>query len=366
MPPREEQDRAHMARALDLARRGLYTTTPNPHVGCVIVRDGAVLGEGWHARAGEAHAEVLALRDARARGHDAHGATAYVTLEPCNHQGRTGPCVDALLDAKIARVVVAARDPFAPAARGAERLRAGGIAVDIGVREAEARALNCGFFSRIERGRPFVRTKLATSLDGRSALDDGTSQWITGEAARADGHAWRARACAILTGVGTVLQDDPQLTVRAVETPRQPLRVIVDRRADTPPTARALAGAPTIVVTAGERNPAWPAQTQTLALPDPRGRVDLHALMRELARREINEVHVEAGAKLNGALLDAGLLDEVLLYVAPGIIGDRARGAFERAAPLARLADRTALAWESIERVGEDLRIVARVVREET
>jgi diaminohydroxyphosphoribosylaminopyrimidine deaminase/5-amino-6-(5-phosphoribosylamino)uracil reductase len=231
------------------------------------------------------------------------------------------------------------------------------------VLEDDARALNCGFFSRVERGRPWVRAKLATSLDGRSALADGTSQWITGEAARADGHAWRARACAILTGVGTVLQDDPQLTVRAIDTPRQPLRVIVDRRGDTPASARVLQGEPPLIVTAGETNPAWPSHAQTLALPDPRGRVDLHALMKELARREINEVHVEAGAKLNGALLEAGLLDEVLLYVAPAIIGDPARGAFERLEPLASLAQRTALAWESVERVGEDLRIVARVLR---
>jgi diaminohydroxyphosphoribosylaminopyrimidine deaminase/5-amino-6-(5-phosphoribosylamino)uracil reductase len=355
-------DRAHMARALALAARGLYTTTPNPRVGCVIVRDGAVLGEGWHARAGEAHAEIAALRDAAARGHDVRGATVYVTLEPCNHHGRTGPCAEALVDARVARVVAAARDPFARAGGGAERLRSAGVAVDLGVMEREARAQNCGFFSRIVRGRPWVRTKIAMSVDGRTALADGTSQWITGEAARADGHAWRARACAILTGVGTVLQDDPQLTVRAVETPRQPLRIIVDRHGDTPPAARVLAGAPALVVTAGAVDAAWPSGTQTLILPDAQGRVDLPQLMRELASRDLNEVHVEAGAKLNGALLDAGLIDEVLLYLAPSVIGDPARGAFERAAPLATLAQRAQLEFDSLERIGDDLRIVARVI----
>jgi len=358
-------DRAHMARALALAARGLYTTTPNPRVGCVIVRDGAVLGEGWHARAGEAHAEIAALRDAAARGHDVRGATVYVTLEPCNHHGRTGPCAEALLGARVARVVAATRDPFALAGGGAERLRGAGVAVDIGVLEREARAQNCGFFSRVVHGRPWVRTKIAASLDGRTALADGTSQWITGAAARADGHAWRARACAILTGVGTVLQDDPQLTVRAVETPRQPLRVIVDRHGDTPPAARVLAGAPALIVTAGAVNAAWPAGTQTLTLPNAQGRVDLPQLMRELASRDINEVHVEAGAKLNGALLDAGLIDEVLLYLAPSVIGDPARGAFERAAPLGALAQRAQLAFDSIERIGDDLCIVARVIARE-
>jgi len=355
-----QADRGYMARALELAGRGLYTTAPNPRVGCVIVRDGAVAGEGWHERAGLAHAEVAALADARARGHDARGATAYVTLEPCNHTGRTGPCVDALLAAGVARVVVATRDPHEPAAGGAARLRAAGVQVDTGLMEEEARALNCGFFTRIERGRPWMRTKLAVSLDGRTALANGESQWITGEAARADGHAWRARACAILTGVGTVLQDDPQLTVRAVSTPRPPLRIVVDRHGDTPPDARVLQGAAALVVTAGPRNPQWPSGTQTLALPDANGRVDLRALAAELAAREMNEVHVEAGARLNGALLDAGLLDEALIYMAPAIIGDPARGGFERATPLSALAQRAHLSIDAVDRVGADLRIVAR------
>jgi len=357
-----QADRGHMARALALAARGLHTTTPNPRVGCVLVEDGVVIGEGWHERPGLAHAEVAALDDARRRGHATRNATAYVTLEPCNHQGRTGPCVDALLAAGVARVVVAVEDPHTDAGGGAARLRAAGVDVTLGVMAAEAEAQNRGFFSRHRRGRPWVRTKLATSVDGRTALADGTSRWITSAAARADGHAWRARACAILTGVGTVLQDDPELTVREVETPRQPLRVVIDRNADTPPGARVLQGAPALVVTAGPRNPAWPAVVTTLALPNAQGRVDLPGLMAALAAREINEVHVEAGAKLNAALLAAGLLDELLWYVAPAVIGDPARGAFEHVAPLASLADRAELVFDAVDRVGDDLRIVARFV----
>lgn len=360
MPDASATDRAHMARALELARRGLFTTTPNPRVGCVIVRHDVMIGEGWHVRAGAPHAEVAALDDVRRRGGDPRGATAYVTLEPCNHTGRTPPCVDALIAAGVARVVFAVREPHAIAAHGAERLAAAGIAVETGVLEDEARQLNVGFFTRIARGRPWIRTKLAASLDGRTALADGTSRWITGEAARADGHAWRARACAVLTGVGTVLQDDPQLTVRAVPTTRQPRRIVVDRRADTPPQARVLDGGGALVVTAGPRNDGWPAGTETLALPDATGRVDLAALMRALGEREVNELHVEAGAKLNGALLDAGLVDELLLYVAPSVIGDPARGLFERGAPLAALAGRATLSIDTVDRIGDDLRIVAR------
>jgi len=356
-----DDDRRHMARALALAARGLYTTTPNPRVGCVIVRDGQMIGEGWHERAGGAHAEVAALADARARGHDPRGATLYATLEPCNHHGRTPPCVDAVLAAGIARVVAAMHDPVPGHGRGGERLRGAGVRVDVGLLRDEALALNAGFVSRVTRGRPWVRTKLATSLDGRTALVSGESHWITGSAARADGHAWRARACAILTGIGTVLHDDPQLTARDVKTPRQPLRVIIDRHADTPPDARVLQGEPALIVTAGAHNTAWPATAQWLALPDGGGRVDLAGVLQTLASREINEVHVEAGAKLNGALLEAGLIDELLLYVAPSLIGDPARGMFELAQPLAALARRVALEWQSVERIGDDVRIVARV-----
>jgi diaminohydroxyphosphoribosylaminopyrimidine deaminase/5-amino-6-(5-phosphoribosylamino)uracil reductase len=358
-------DRALMARALALAARGLYTTSPNPRVGCVVARGSDVIGEGWHERAGLAHAERLALDDARARGHELRGATVYVTLEPCNHTGRTPPCVDALIDARVGRVVAAMPDPNPVASGGAARLREGGIAVETGLMADEARELNPGFVSRMTRGRPWVRTKLAASLDGKTALASGASRWITGEAARADGHAWRARACAILTGIGTVREDDPELTVRAVATTRQPRRVVVDRYAETPPTARVLAGGHAIVATARDANAAWPAGTRTLALPDAEGRVDLRALMHELALDGVNELHVEAGARLNGALLDARLVDEIVCYLAPSLIGDPAPGLFHPRMPLADLAARTPLAFTSVDRFGDDVRIVARVLHGE-
>ena len=356
-----QADRAHMARALALAERGLFTTTPNPRVGCVIARGDTVVAEGFHARAGEAHAEVAALEDAARRGVDVAGATLYVTLEPCNAHGRKPPCVDAVIGARIGRVVAAMHDPSPRKGGGAQRLRAAGIEVDVGLMEEEARDLNPGFVSMVERGRPWVRLKVAASLDGRTALVGGESQWITGEAARADGHAWRARACAILTGVGTVLHDDPALTVRAVATTRQPRRIVVDRHAQTKASARVLEGAGALMVTAGPRNPAWPASIESLVLPGPRGRVDLEAMMRTLGERDILELHVEAGAKLNGALLDAGLVDEILMYVAPSVLFDPARGAFERDGPLTSLASRVALAFRDVTRIGDDLRIVARV-----
>ena len=363
MPDYSAADQAHMARALTLAERGLYTATPNPRVGCVVVKDGAVVGEGFHLRAGEPHAEVNALKQAREHGRDARGGTLYVTLEPCNHYGRTPPCVDAILTAGIGRVVAAMPDPNPAAGNGAERLRTAGIVVDMGLLENEARELNIGFISRMERGTPWVRVKLAVSVDGRSALTNGASQWITGPDARADGHAWRARACAVLTGVGTILQDDPQLTVRDVDTTRQPLRVIVDRNADTPPKARVLGGGPSLVVTAGARNNGWPASVETLALPDSAGRIDLTAMMRSLAGRGVNELHVEAGARLNGALIGDGLVDELLVYVAPSVLGDPARGMFELAAPLTSLSARVPLEWQGILRIGADLRVIARIVR---
>ena len=357
-----DDDHRFMARALALAERGLFTTTPNPRVGCVIVLDGRVVGEGWHERAGEAHAEVAALRDARAHGRDVRGATMYVTLEPCNAHGRTPPCVDAVLDAGIARVVAAMPDPN-PDQKGSEaRLRDAGVRVDVGLREAEAFAQNIGFASRMTRRRPWLRMKIAASLDGRTALDNGESRWITGPEARADGQRWRARACAILTGIGTVRTDDPELTVRAVATTRQPLRVIVDRHAETPPDARVLAGGGALVVTADARNPRWPASIESLVLPDANGRIDLHALARVLAERGCNEVHVEAGARLNAELLDKGLVDELLVYLAPSIIGDPARGMFGRTQPLASLAGRIGVEWTSIEKVGTDVRVLARVV----
>lgn len=354
-------DRDMMTRALALAERGLFTTTPNPRVGCVIAREGLVLGEGWHERAGSAHAEVRALDDARERGNDVRGATAYVTLEPCNHQGRTPPCSAALLAAGIKRVVAAMNDPDPQAAGGADRLKVDGVTVEVGLLEDAARELNVGWIHRLRHGRPWIRIKVAASLDGRTALENGASQWITGEQARADGHRWRARACAILTGIGTVRQDDPRLTVRAIATPRQPLKVVVDRHGELPRTARVLTGGDVIVVTATKPMASFPDNVQVITVPDRDGRIDLHAMAKALGEREINELHVEAGAKLNGALLAAGIVDELLLYVAPCLLGDPARGMFALPAPLERLGDRVSLTVRSIDGVGVDWRVVARV-----
>lgn len=353
-------DHRHMAYALELAARGLYTTTPNPRVGCVIVKDGRVVGEGWHEKAGAAHAEPIALEHARKQ---AAGATVYVTLEPCAHHGRTPPCVDALLKAKPARVVAAMQDPNPQTAgKGFDRLRAAGITVDVGLMETEARELNIGFVSRMTRGTPWVRMKVAASLDGRTALADGQSQWITGSDARRDGHAWRARACAVLTGVGTVKDDDPQLNVREVQTTRQPLRVVVDSRMQTPLTAKIL-GPGTIIAAAGAdvpRSVALRAKgAEVVVLPNHEGKVELPALLQELARRGCNEVHVEAGHKLNGSLLDEGLVDELLVYMAPCILGDTAQGMFHLP-PLDSLAGRRKLKITEVTRVGEDLRMLAR------
>ena len=350
-----------MARALELAARGLYTTTPNPRVGCVIVKDRAVVGEGWHEKAGAAHAESIALQ---AAGAQAAGATVYVTLEPCAHHGRTPPCVDALVAAKPARVVAAMQDPNpATAGNGFARLRAAGITVDAGLQETAARELNPGFVSRMTRGTPWVRMKVAASLDGRTALANGQSQWITGEAARRDGHAWRARACAVLTGVGTVKDDDPQLTVRDVATTRQPLRVVVDSRLQTPLAARVL-GPGTLIAAAGVDAPRSVALrahgAEVVVLPNHEGKVELPALLQELARRGCNEVHVEAGHKLNGSLLEEGLVDELLIYLAPCILGDTAQGMFHLP-PLASLADRRNVRITDIQRIGDDLRVLARL-----
>jgi diaminohydroxyphosphoribosylaminopyrimidine deaminase/5-amino-6-(5-phosphoribosylamino)uracil reductase len=357
----DNHDREHMGRALELAARGLFTTTPNPRVGCVIVRDDRVIGEGWHERAGEAHAEVRALAAAAAAGETARGATAYVTLEPCNHTGRTPPCSDALLAAGVARVVAAMRDPYLPATGGAERLAAAGVEIDHGLLESEARELNLGWIKRVQEGRPWVRVKIAASLDGRTALDNGESRWITGAEARADGHRWRARACAILTGIGTVQQDDPQLTVREVQTSRQPLKVIVDRHGELPLSARVLESGDVLVVSADAPRTTWPANVESVVLRGADGRVDLERMLALLAEREINELHVEAGAKLNGALLASGLVDELLVYLAPCVIGDPARGMFALPAPLTRLAGRTPLSIQSVDAIGEDWRVLARV-----
>ncbi len=356
-------DREHMAEALRLAEKGLFSATPNPRVGCVIVRDGEVVGSGWHEFAGGPHAEVAALRAAGAR---ARGATAYVSLEPCSHHGRTPPCADALVAAGIARVVAAMQDPNTRVAgSGFERLRAAGIQVESGLMQDEARALNIGFVARMSRGRPWLRLKIAASLDGRTALANGRSQWITGPEARRDGHAWRARACAVLSGIGTVKDDDPQLNVREVDTPRQPLKIVVDSRLQLPLSAKLLQSGKVLIAAAVEDKAAIAALqdkgAEVLLLPNARGKVELTELMRELARRELNEVHVEAGYKLNGSLLSAGLVDELLLYLAPSILGDGALGMFDLP-ELTDLAQKRLVQFADVQTIGSDLRILARVL----
>ncbi|MFD0666346.1 bifunctional diaminohydroxyphosphoribosylaminopyrimidine deaminase/5-amino-6-(5-phosphoribosylamino)uracil reductase RibD [Ramlibacter sp. MAHUQ-53] len=355
-----------MARALALAESALFITSPNPRVGCVITAaDGRVLGEGATQAAGGPHAEVMALRDAQARGQDVRGATAWVTLEPCSHTGRTGPCCDALAAAGIARVVASLGDPNPlVGGRGFERLRAAGIAVEVGPGAAAARELNLGFFSRMVRKTPWVRMKVAASLDGTTALDNGASQWITSPAARADGHAWRARACAVLTGIGTVLEDDPQLDVRLVETPRQPRVVLVDSRLELPLEARLLRPGRELLVYTASDDPARRAALQArgatvIARPGPGGKVDLAAMLRDLAAREVNELHVEAGHKLNGSLVREGLVDEFLVYLAPRLLGP-GRG-MAALGPLTALAQGVDLEFTSATPVGPDLRVLARV-----
>ena len=357
-----------MQRALELAQQALLRSAPNPRVGCVIVSaDGALLGEGSTQQAGAAHAEVMALRDATTRGLSVAGACAYVTLEPCSHKGRTGPCCEAVIDAGISRVVASIADPNPlVAGRGLARLRAAGVAVQVGPGAQQSRQLNLGFFSRMLRGTPWVRMKLAASLDGRTALDDGQSQWITSEPARADGHAWRARACAVLSGIGTVLEDDPILDVRLVDTPRQPTLVLVDSRLQTPPHARLFGPGRQVWIYAAVHDPAREAALQARGaqlrrLPDgqPEPKVDLPALLRDLGRREVNELHVEAGHKLNGSLLRAGLVDELLVYLAPKLLGPGR--AMASLAPLERLSDALALEFSSVQMVGPDLRILASI-----
>jgi diaminohydroxyphosphoribosylaminopyrimidine deaminase/5-amino-6-(5-phosphoribosylamino)uracil reductase len=341
-----------MTRALELAARGLYTTQPNPRVGCVIVQEGTIVGEGWHHRAGEPHAEILALREA---GDRAHGATVYVTLEPCAHEGRTPPCTEALIEADVARVVIAANDPNPKAAGGAARLRATGIEVETGVLGDAARELNIGFFARLERGRPWLRVKLAMSLDGRTALADGESKWITGKSARADVQRWRARSSAIMTGSGTVLADDPRLTVRLDEPFAPPLRVVLDRHLRTPAGSHLLDdSAPTLLLhAAGVMDDAHLAAIERVVVPEADGGLDLHAVLALLAARQCNEVHVEAGPTLCGALYAAGLVDELLLYIAPVLLGDQARPLL-KLPPLASMAERWKLELVAQHRFGND------------
>ena len=354
-------DHSMMARALRLAERGLWTTSPNPRVGCVLVRDAWIVGEGWHEKAGEPHAEVSALR---AAGPRARGATAYVTLEPCSHHGRTPPCAEALIAAGVSRVVAAMIDPNPlVAGKGLALLGAAGIQVASGLLESEARELNIGFVSRMTRGRPWLRLKTAASLDGKTALNNGLSQWITGPDARRDGHRFRARACAILTGIGTVRDDDPQLSVRDVETTRQPLRVVVDSKLEIPLTARVLQGGNTLVVGAVENAEKIELLRSTgnlvEILPNDSGKVDLKALLELLAQRGINEVHAEAGFKLNGSLLREGLVDELLLYLAPCLIGHEASGLFNLP-ELTSLDGNRQLQIRDLRQLGEDIRLIAR------
>jgi diaminohydroxyphosphoribosylaminopyrimidine deaminase/5-amino-6-(5-phosphoribosylamino)uracil reductase len=355
-------DHGMMARALQLAERGMWTTTPNPRVGCVLTQDGEIVGEGWHEKAGEPHAEVNALR---AAGERARGATAYVTLEPCSHHGRTPPCAEALVAAGVARMVAAMSDPNPlVAGKGLAMLRAAGIEATSGLLENEARELNIGFVSRMTRGRPWLRLKAAASLDGKTALNNGISQWITGPDARRDGHRWRARACAILTGIGTVRDDDPQLLVRDVETTRQPLRVVVDSRLETPLSARILQGGPVLVAGAVDdekrANLLRAAGAEVVLLPNAAGKVELKDLLEELGRRGINEVHAEAGFKLNGSLLREGLVDELLLYLAPCLIGHDASGLFNLP-ELTSLDGKRHLQVRDLRQIGEDIRLIARL-----
>ncbi|WP_163647597.1 bifunctional diaminohydroxyphosphoribosylaminopyrimidine deaminase/5-amino-6-(5-phosphoribosylamino)uracil reductase RibD [Modicisalibacter sp. 'Wilcox'] len=366
-----------MARALELARRGLYTTDPNPRVGCVLVKQRRVVGEGWHVRAGEPHAEIHALQ---AAGEAARGATAYVTLEPCAHHGRTGPCAQALIEAGVKRVVVAMEDPNPEVAgRGLAMLREAGVAVETGLLEADARRLNPGFVSRMTRRRPFVRLKMAMSLDGRTAMASGESQWITGPAARTQVQRLRARSSAVMTGVESVIHDDSRLTVRADQlgleaeaagrvAERQPLRVIVDSRLRLPLAAACLREPGRTLVATCAREPARRAAleaagAEVLELPSLAERVDLAALLRHLAAEEAcNEVLLETGATLAGAMLDAELIDEMQLFVAPTLLGGEARPLF--ALPgLSRMAQQRPLQIDDIRAVGRDWRIIARPER---
>jgi len=353
--------------ALRAAAGAPSSAAPNPRVGCVLVsKDGRTLGIGHTQQAGGPHAEIMALRDAAAQGHPTQGATAYVTLEPCSHHGRTGPCCDALIAAGIKKVVASMADPNPlVAGQGFERLRAAGVEVEVGEGAEAARELNIGFFSRMVRKTPWVRMKIAASLDGATALANGQSQWITSPEARADGHAWRARSSAVLTGIGTVLQDNPRLDVRLVDTPRQPFRVIVDSLLQTPLDAKIFeAGGPVWIYTAVQgaaQEAALAARGATITcLPDPRGKVDLAAIMKDLARREINDLHVEAGSKLNGSLIREGLVDEFLVYLAPKLLGPGMGMA--SLGPLAQLSDAVPLQFQDVEKVGPDLRVLARGV----
>ena len=352
--------------AQEQAKDALRIACPNPRVGCVLISgDGNILGSGHTQQTGSPHAEIMALQDAASLGHSVSGATAYVTLEPCSHHGRTGPCCDAFIAAGIKKVVASIADPNPlVSGQGFERLRAAGIEVEVGPGAAESRELNIGFFSRMIRKTPWVRMKMAASLDGTTALANGQSQWITSPEARADGHAWRARACAVLTGIGTVLEDNPRMDVREVPTPRQPHIVVVDSRLQTPLDAHLFIAGRACIIYAAVQNDAKKAALEArgatvVMLPDAHGKVDLAAMMKDLAHREINELHVEAGSKLNGSLIRAGLVDEFLIYLAPKLLGPGLGMA--SFGPLQALSEAVELQFQSTDRVGADLRIVARI-----
>lgn len=354
------EDHGYMARTLQLARRGVYTTDPNPRVGCMVVKEGRVLAEAWHVRCGEPHAEVLALRQA---GTAARGATLYVNLEPCCHQGRTPPCTDPIIDAGIARVVTAVEDPNPSVSRGGiDTLRSVGIDVDVGLMKREAEFLNRGFLKRMRDGVPWVTVKIAASLDGRTATASGESKWITGAAARADVHKLRARSSAILTGIGTIEADDPELTVRLEKAGRQPVRIVVDSRLRMSERARVFANPGAVLVAAAISDPERAARlseadADVMVVPGADGQVDLPGLMRELGRREINELLVEAGPTLSGALLGAGLVDELVIYLAPQLLGSDARG-MATVPGLDRLDQRIELELKDVRMLDRDLKMV--------
>ena len=318
-----------MSEALRLAEKALFTTSPNPRVGCVIVQDGVIVGRGFHEKAGESHAEVIALKEA---GSQSEGSDVYVTLEPCSHTGKTPPCVDALIEAKVKKVFIAMQDPNPiVSGRGIQKLKDAHIEVELGVMEAQAQLLNIGFISRMTKQLPYVRAKLAVSIDGKTALHNGKSQWITGDAARADVQYWRASSCAIITGIGTVLHDNPKLSVRLYEHARQPLRVVVDSELKIPLESDILLEKPLLIAYANDKQKKLP-QLKSLGIEciqlDDSGKVDLASLLKELAKREVNEVWIEAGEGLNGAFLKANLIDELVIYYAPVILGSEAKGMF--------------------------------------
>ena len=348
-----ERDIRLMERALSLAKMGCYTTTPNPRVGCLLLKDGEIVAEGWHRQAGGLHAEMAAIEQL---GESATFDEVFVTLEPCVHHGKTPPCIDALLAASPKRAVVAMEDPN-PVVSGAgiTRLREAGVQVDVGVLRAEAEIMNRGFVSRMTRGRPWTRVKAAATLDGKTALSSGLSRWITGEAARRDAHHLRACSCAVLTGIGTAEQDDPELSVRHVETERQPMKVLVDSRLRASPDLKMFASGRTLLASAHKDNGAYPGNVEVLSIPDTQGKVDLHGLVLKLAEMECNEIMVEAGAKLSGAMIEAGLADEIVLYCSPKIFGS-GRELFSLS-PVTSPDSAVCFRFVSVEMIGEDVKL---------